>query len=274
MPNDTQNGQETQAEETQQAVMPTTDQPAEEKSAEASQPLQVEPSLPDGASERTKAEFEKLKEHNRLLAEKLAVLEGGYRPQPTSVLDEFNPVMANPGNVQPGQVEELNQINTDEDGYVDMAVVNKAIAESNRLAKEAAERAKIAEERVARFEQNEQVQKVHASFPHLDPYSENFDPKFYDLVKNELTGQMMRGQTDLMNAAKKVSEWYNPVAIRQAQAQQQAEVKKQSVEKLQEVSVAPTSARGQSPVVEPSVEDGLRKGDSVAIGTLLQASGY
>lgn len=275
MPNDTEQAQE-QTEETTVEAMPTSNQPAEQEAAE-SQPLQVEDGLPDGVSERTKAEFEKLKEHNKKLAEENALLKGPQRPKETSVLDGILPIPQTQNYLQPGQAEQIAQSYVDSDGYVDVDAVQKAIATANKAAKDANDRAQRVEERVARYEQNDEVKKAHSMFPALDPYNENFDQKFYDLVRNELLGQMVKGEQDLVKAAKKVkTDLYDPDSIKaQIKATEEAQQKQKVTQKVQATAnPGQTKSNLSSSGEQAELVSGTIKGDRDALYKRLQASGY
>jgi hypothetical protein len=122
----TNNGQEQIEEQTIEAV-PTSEQPAEE--------VQSQDELPDQVSERTRAEFEKLKQHNQQLAEKVAALEGA-KPQSTSVLDEFlsstpaEPTASAQVAAHPQQQDQF----VDNEGFVDPALLNAKLAAAEKAA--------------------------------------------------------------------------------------------------------------------------------------------
>ena len=269
MPTDT-TGQDNNAEGQQQVAMPTTNQPAEAVVTQQEQSGQ----LPEDASERTKAEFEKLKEHNKQLAEKLKQLETPVQPQ-QSVLDSLIP-QQNVEHLSQTQIESEAQKFVDKDGYVDVDALNRSLADLNRQAKEATERARRAEERIAKFEQTEEVTIAHSKHPYLDPYNPNFDQKFYNLVRNEVIGQMINGEQNLLKAADKVKkELYDPEPIR---AQAQAQEKEKQQDAVEKRSQAGFSTSSQKAGVDPNEQADLvtktRKGDINALYKRLQANGY
>lgn len=238
--------------------MPTSDKPAE----------QVEGTLPDSASERTKQEFEKLKAHNKELSEKLSQLETSKQPTNVSVLDELRPT-APAVDQLPAPVTETVSNFVDGEGYVDMTAVERKFTQLDEKTRRAEEEARIARERVERFEETEQIRKTHESFPQLDPYNKDtFDPRFYELVKNELIGQMMQGKQDLMGAAKKVSELYSAPTPKADESQEVIAQREQAS------TVAGASRQTSVPEGFDSLEQGVQKGDSQSIGQMLKANGF
>lgn len=248
--------------------------PSDAKPAEAE-----EPKLPDGASERTQAQFDKLKEHNAQLKAEVEA----YKSK-TSVLDELRPSQdqAIAQEAQPAfsQGKESDSRVIDENGYVDMQAFERKLAKAEEAARLAAEQAKKAEERAKQVEsriqwqeETEQVKIAHASFPHLDPKSESFDPKFYELVRNELIGQMMRGEKNLVEAAKKVSNFYSPpVDVSKEKQEAVDEYKKKSTKRDNASESSERSVKQVDDREELSRK--TREGDMDALYKRLQAGGY
>lgn len=263
MPEDTQGNNV--AEENTAPAIPTEEKPAESQ----------EPTLPDQVAERTKEEFEKLKQHNAELKSKLSQ----YEKPKTSVLDDLRPSNDAPlpqtPSLSQAQVEEIKSSLVDENGYVDVARLDKTLKAAEDRAKRAEDSAAKANERVQRFEENAQIRATHDAFPQVDPNSKTFDPKFYNLVKNEMVGQMLEGKTqDFLQAAKKVSEFYSPAPNVQKVKEEAVQEFKSKVTKRDNASETGTS-RGVS---EPTDRDELirktQEGDNVALYKRLQASGY
>lgn len=239
------------------------DIPAETKPTESE-----EQTLPDGASERTKEQFEKLKEHNAQLKEELQ----SYKDK-TSVLDDLRPSKNYP-NLSQAEVKEAESNFVDENGYVDVNRLNLTLKEASEKAKQAEERAMQAEERVRSFEESVAVKNAHAQFPQLDPRNtDNFDPNFYEAVRNELVSQMMKGKQDIVEAAQKVLTWYKPtVDVNQAKEEAVQEYKSKVTKREQATSAATTGGYGIPNDLEELRERTL-KGDDLALYRRLQASG-
>lgn len=232
--------------------MPSSEQPTEG----------TESSLPEGVSERTKQEFDKLLAKNKELAERLATKE---RQETPSVLDALRPQQ--PIGNSSAQ-EDINQLVTDEAGYVDVTLLNKTLTDAQERARRAEDEARIARERVERFEEDVQLRSTYAKYPQLDPNNSAFDETFWKVVKNELTGQMMEGRKDLLAAADAVSQYY-----RTTPATTQAE--QETLAQREQASTIPTGAgTGVSPIVENDFIEGTRRGDSLSIGQRLKANGF
>lgn len=197
-----------------------------------------ESGLPDEASERTKREFEKLKEHNRKLAEENKALKGGEKPKP-SLLDEYMggsfmapsvqpqmmqmPQLPNFDNLSQAKVEEVKQNLIDEQGYLDAQELEKRLGRANeaeRRAQLAEQKAERALERVARFEIDAQKKQLYAAFPELDPSSNQFSPDAYQLVKNKMLEQLVEtGEQRPLEAAQDMERYFRKAQIPQAKQQ-------------------------------------------------------
>jgi len=192
-----QTGQDKKVEENPQEVMPTSDKPAEESE------LIEESELSKDSSNRTKEQFEKLKKTNKQLSEKLKKFE---KVESKSVLDDLEPKPpAQYNNLTQQKKEEIEKSLVDGQGYVDVALLNQRLEKANDEAARAKQEVAQIRNEMNNFEKNIQVRETHKKYPKLDPESESFDKRFYDLVSNELIGQMMKGKKDFMAAADKVN---------------------------------------------------------------------
>lgn len=252
---DTDNGQNNPEGQTG-ASMPNAEQPAE---------VAQEPTLPDGAKARTVEEFEKLKEHNRQLAEELKALKGS-NPSLTTVFDELRP---SAGTVVQPPVPVAGNPVVDDGGYIDAALLNKTLTESERKAAEATRIALQTQEQIQRFQETQIQKEVQKDFPEFDPNTDKFNPAFYEFVKNELVGQLLVGRNqDLRAAAAKAREVFktktpDPVRQENISSREQA-----SAPTGTRTVSAPTTA-DNSALVERTY-----KGDKDAIFERLKRSGY
>lgn len=242
--------------------------PTENKPAESD-----DPNLPDGVAERTKEQFDKLKEHNAQMKAELDALKGK-----TSVLDEFRPptdAVETP-NLPPDKAEEIKSKYVDENGYIDVAKIEALDAElkaANETAKQAKDTATRLEKKIQNSEETVEIKAAHAEFPQLDPHNEKFDPNFYRLVKLELVDQMMNGTKDLMKAAQSISKLYTPqVDVQKAKEEAVVEFSKKTAKRSQ--ASEDVTGRGKG---EPSDKDEMsrktQQGDVDALYKRLQASG-
>lgn len=217
MSEETQNGQveevvTPEGEEQQPVEMPTTEEPSNE--------------LPEDASERTKQQFEKLKEHNKKLKKELEAAKGG-QPKPPSLLESY--VLHQPTapvstpNLSQTQVAEITKQVVDAEGYLNQDELEARLRkadEAEQRARQAEQRANQALEKVARFEVDAQTRALYAKHPQLDPSSQTFDPEFYELTKNELLSQLVNGGTqDALAAADKMSKYVKKQEVTPQQQQ-------------------------------------------------------
>ena len=208
---------------------PTQGQEAPEAMSTSNEPTEVTPSeeneLDPSVKDRTKEQFEKLKaekaELKRQLAERSnipSVLD--YLPAqpsvPVGVRQKYEaPIVPQPAPLTPIQPVVPSQQASplvDESGYVNTAVLKEQLAAASnaqKLAEEAKHRADEAERRVAQFEQDAQTKALYTSYPELDPMSEVFSKDAYDLVRNEITSQIINsGQRNAMKAASKLEKYF------------------------------------------------------------------
>lgn len=209
--------------------------------------------LPENSSERTKREFEKLKESNRRLKEELDSFQKGT-PK-TSVLDEYltQSQFTPPKSVPQAVSQEVAQNLIDEQGYLNAPELEKRTAriiEADRRAQLAEEKANKALERVARFEVDAQKKQLHQAYPELDPSSDTFNPDAYELVKNKLLDQLVKtGEQDPMKAASEMEKFFRKKPI--------SEEKQQAIsQRSQAMSVGQT---GKASAPSSSSLDELRK---------------
>lgn len=200
-----------------------TELPAEKKPADVKEPTEAEEgSLPEDAKERTKTEFEKLKKANQELKAKLEA----NQPPKQSVLDSLRPKQTMPQQAavpNAGQYQNLGQQDVDKtydslidkDGYVDEALLKETLRKANETAQRAtqeAQQARIAAQQavqdVSKYTETDQMKNVHKDFPTLDPDHKDFDPVFFDLVRDRVIGQMTRGKQDVYLAASEISKLY------------------------------------------------------------------
>lgn len=263
MSEDTMNGQKEVDETTTEAV-PTSEKPAEQ--------TEQTDDLPEDVSERTRLQFEKLKAQKRAVEEENALLKQSQtkaQPQYSSVLDELNPQTPAVGNLKPDQVADITQSLMDKEGYIDPDLLNKTLRDAEERAKRAEAKAEEASKRIEKFEETQIVSKVHAQFPQLDPHSPSFDPRFWELTKNEMIGQLMQGKQDYAAAAKKVSGFLNQEKVKETKVEE-----KQKVISQREQAAATTGAVKPNSGEYERLVDGSRAGDSLSIGQRLAANGY
>lgn len=185
--------------------------------------------------ERTKEYIDRLK-RERDEAYNRSVLDS-LKPDPMVPTSPSTPSVPNAQNfshLNQQQVEDVYQNLVDSQGYVDANMLKQALADANRRAQEAEQRAQRSEQRtealyghIREFEESEQMRRTHERFPHLDPNNKDaFDPVFYDLVKNQLQGQMVRGQVNVMSAAEEADKLYQRMKGNSQQDPQKAQAQK------------------------------------------------
>ncbi len=156
----------TQAEPVQQeAPMPSAEPTAEP----VKEPQENE--LPEGASDRTTREFEKLRSDLRE--------ERSRREAAESAFKTLQP--------QPAQPEPIYDPDT---GYVDP----NALTALQQQAQQANERATKAEQTVAQFRQEQEAKDAYATYPESNPEAKDYDQKKANLAAGVILQSMLRPQ--------------------------------------------------------------------------------
>lgn len=286
--NNAQKGEEVRDEGKQPVDIPATEKPAEVSAPpkEEARTAETEGKLPEEVKERTREEFEKLKAKNKELADKLTAYEGP-KPKKRSALDVFAPQevpQAPPQQISPQQTrppEEIKPVVPDENGYIDINVLNQTIARINEQGKRieqqavsASQRAKMAEDRISKYEHTDKTRKTYEKHPYLDPnIVETFDEKFSELTKLEIIRQMTEeGTSDYLKAANKVKEtYYDPTKKVQTPPDEKQVA---NVAKRDQINAISGVKKGENEPEQEYLVSESRRGSRDAVYQRLKKSGY
>lgn len=221
---------------TQPEPMPSLNQnPTEVKTDQTAQAQEDDLTLPENASERTRAQFEKLKARLKE-AEAKASTPKEELPAGSSVFDVIHPEAQQPPVVTPPvnltqfpglnplQVQNITQQFVDAEGNVDINGLNRALYDANQRTIQASQRVQSLEEKLSRFEETQQVKEAHSEFPQLDPTNrEKFDKNFYELVRDRLVRNMWEGtKKSLAEVARELSHAVGSAPVNRNQVEAQA----------------------------------------------------
>lgn len=204
-------------------------------------------------SDRTKKEFDKLKDSNRRLKEQLDAFTRNSAGN--SVYDNLGLGQASRAA---GNTVDATQF-VDQEGNVDIVGLNRAFAEAGRSAQEA--RA-IAED-LRRREDARMVAEAHSKHPWLDPKSDEFDSTAFELVRDRLVSAYARGQNlPLTAVADDVLRFYTPESLKKAEAANQTRERK-----AQASSTGSVAPRNRAPDAEKleRLRTASRNGDQDAL---------
>lgn len=224
--------------------------------------------LPEGVSERTQKEFDKL------LASNKALKEAADAPKEESVYDIFRskpedmPVVPAPSVVAPQE-----QSFTDEFGNVDAAKFNAAIAKANAMAEQADKTARDTEAKFVRADQDRQEKEAFAKHPYLDKKSPDFDARFYKLTRNQvLSNYALSKPANLIEIADDIASFYKPTNIEKVKDEAVNEYKKTVSTK----AAAGASAGSRKPIsgeTHQNVVEASNAGVEGELAKRLKASG-
>lgn len=202
---------------------------------------EVEDSLPEEVSERTKEQFAKLTEKNKELASKLELLEKVNQPErpKISALESLRPQSQAKEQMVTPEVEEPDESLTDENGYIDEARLQKGLnkaKEADDKANKAQQKADEAMRRIEEYEIGIEKKRVHSDFPEIDPYSEKFNPKLYDQVSKDMLWNLVNvGKEDFYGTtAKVIGEYRQGTTEQQIVEQEKAQQAEKSKQEVQE----------------------------------------
>jgi len=245
-----------------------------------------EPKLPEDAKERTKQEFEKLKQSNQELKEtvkKYTDVLSSLQPQevapPNQFTPAFEPILTNqPPTTYPGltqqQIKDTFENLIDSEGYVDVSLLKEELEKQRRRAEIAEQKAREAEEAAKKavktvddFQRTQKMREIHAKYPMLDPESPPgvFNKTMWEAVRNEIVGQWITTGTEDVEAAAK--KWYvilYPMA------------KDKEADKKAQINAIPTQPVSTSSTFEDhqSLVEATRKGKKGALSERLKRAGY
>jgi len=234
-----------------------TEEPTSTDETPAGDEAEDELVLPDNASERTKTQFEKLKQRNAELAKEKADLESripkeeeasngesvfdGFYPReaqtPQAPVEPVGTPQVNAPYLNPLQVQNIAASYVDAEGNVDLVKFNEAIARSNNVAFEAQRRAQSVEEKLARISQKEQEREAYAQYPEIDPQNRaKFDKELFEMTRDRLLRNMYNGKEErLVDVVKSIRTRYNPpVDVQKAKEQAVSEYQQSQSKRNQE----------------------------------------
>ena len=201
-------GQQESPEENLDEAMPTSDEKSTEEPEEGA--------LPDEVTERTRKEFEKLKNSNKELSEELRKFKGEeslgnvfdslFTPKQKSEVPQQNL-----SHLNEVQVDNIATKFVDDDGTVDINALNQALVQANERAKRAEQQALQARQSIMQDREQREVAEAHAKYPWLDPKNPDFDRKGFELVRDRIVRNMVEGShRPLVSIAEEVMEVYKP----------------------------------------------------------------
>lgn len=253
--------------------------PSETKPAEQEESLEEQLS-PDQLKERTRERIETLARENKELKEKMAkqnrpqgsVLDSLRPPQPVSQVQTPAVQAQSYSNLNQNDVSQIQSGLVDDQGYVDVARLEKALNDANERARKAEESSQMAFQTAQRYEESQQTRITHDKFPQLDPNSDQFDQGFYDSVRDRIISQNVQtGSFNYLSAAESVAQNYRF----KDQEQKAKEVAKaqETVDKKRQINATGTASMPPS-LDQSTLEQRTRMGDSSALKARLERAGY
>lgn len=213
--------------------------------------------MPDTTNDRTKEQFQKLLQSNKELKEQLNKLASTKNSESQSYGSVYDSIKSD--SVQGGTQGSDSYI--DEEGNVDIAKLNKDLKEAKMSALEAKALAQKARE-------DFEVREAHMKHPYLNPQSSEFDPTFFELVKDRVLRQKFyeNKTVSLGEVADQVISFYTPSSKKSAENAKAIEDFKKAQSQI--ANNAPLSSSSRARQEGPNLDDlraRTRSGDSKAI---------
>ena len=234
--------------------------------------------------ERTASYIAKLKEQVAQAEVKAKATVAPQEPETPipSIYDSFYPQKETPSYVDPALTQNLSQdqINTtvdkfvDENGNVDIAGLNRALAQSQQLAQQAVAEARQARADYVRFEQTQQTQRAYQEHPEMNPLNKDtFDPELYNLVRDRVMRENVwegknKPLTNIIAEVKRTYQRPNTKELEQKAVEQ--------YKQTQQARVQGPLSQGRAGSEKPDMSElreRTRRGDSKAISERLKALG-
>lgn len=228
-------------------------------------PTVTEGELPGGVSERTREQFDKLKDSNQRLLEANKLLQGEltkrYQTErtfaPIQQATQMGPQpVVQPQGVQAPQVEQFVEIDpVTGEQYVNEAKLQTAIANANARAVRAETAVRNYIQQQQAVEDDRQTREAYTAHPELNPNAENFDKGLHRRTRALLLDSMMN-PVDYDGHAlsfKEAADFANEQTTKEAtELEKKVEGQRQeSIEKKEQASLA---AQGQTGVQPPPAE--------------------
>jgi hypothetical protein len=211
----------------------------------------------DTSNDRTKEQFQKLLQSNKELKEKLSQLASTKNSESNTYGSVYDSIKSDSVKENTTSTDEY----VDEEGNVNIAKLNKDLKEAKTSALEARALAQKARE-------DFEVREAHMKHPYLNPQSSEFDPTFFELVKDRtLRQKFYEGkETNLLDIADQVISFYTPSSKKSAESAKAIEDYKKAQSQI--ANNAPLSNSNRARQEGPNLDDlraRTRTGDSKAI---------
>jgi hypothetical protein len=221
--------------------------------------------LPEDSNSRTKEQFEKLLKRNKELNEKIVSLEKETKtenkPSYNSVYDSFK-------SDKNAQINPESDYVT-EDGEVDIQKLNADLKALKVSALEARRLAEQAREEV-------EAKEAHMKHPYLNPTHKEFDPHFFEFVKDRVLRQKYHEGKNitLTEVADQVLSFYKPsTVVKKENERIEMESKKTQNQILSNAPVSASNGRREPTVDLNDLRNKTLNGSQSALDARLKLLG-
>ena len=226
---------------------------------------QLEDFTIETSNERTKEQFNKLVQRNKELNEKVQQLEKNKNSDPVAYGSVYDTFKSDPfAGIQTSDTEYV-----DEEGNVDIKKLNADIKAAKMSALEAKRLAEQARE-------DYEIRDAHSKHPYLDPQNSEFDPAFFELVKDRVLRQRYyEGKNiPLSKIADEVSSYYRPGnRVQSEQKKAVDEYKKAQSQITNNAPISSSTGRRQEGTNLDDLRARTQAGDLSAVRERLKALG-
>lgn len=218
------------------------------------------------SNDRTREQFNKLKTKNKEMYEELQQLRKTRNSDSNAYGSVYDTFKVDPFAGIP--TSDTNEEYVDEEGNVDIKKLNADIKAAKASALEAK---RLAEQAREEYE----VKEAHTKHPYLDPQNSEFDPQFFELVKDRVLRQRYyEGKNiPLGKIADEVSSFYRPGVRANAEKNAIENYKKTQAQIANNAPLANSNKLREVKTDYNELRERTSKGDSQAIQERLKALG-
>jgi len=235
------------------------------------------------SNKELKKENEKIKEEARKMATEGAVSSLTPEPeeQPKYNWDQMLVNQPPPAGLYPNlgqkQVKDVFEGLIDDQGYVNTDLLKETLEKANHEVSEAKKEAERAHQEVKAnkksmddFQRTQIAREVHGEYPELDPDNEDFNPDFFEAVRDKMIANLAKGQPeDFMGAAKSLFKRYTM----KKEEKKAVEDQQNAIAQINATKTGDTSSRRKFGEHEELVE-AVRANKKGALAERLKRSGY
>ena len=243
----------------QDEPMPSSEPAEAEETVDATVDPKIEAELSEGVSDRTKEQFNKLKEANKALKEQL-----DRKAEVEPIFESMRP-KTDSGLTQ-GQLDQVTDIDQNGNKFIDEQKLDTLLTQSTQRANDA-----VAQ--VNRFIEDQQTREAFTVIPQLNPKDSTFDPELHKatrafLLDSMVTPQDYNGKTLTYLEAGELAMKATRAEI--AKVEKEANAQQTAKEQGSLEAIGRSDRRSRINTSEDELRQRIREGDEDALASVFE----